>query len=154
VDASRWGLTDKIAAGATLLVLIALFLPWFDFYLNVQGLVGANVYGITSLSGSFSGTTAHGWLWFVFAIGLIVLLYLLLAGFRRLPATLPLKHEQLLLTATGINLLLVVAAFLLKPGNDGLTQLTIRWDFGAFTTVIAAIAAVVPPALAVAEAGR
>jgi hypothetical protein len=148
-EASRWTLTDKIAGGATLLVLIALFLPWFDVYVP-SGAFGVSFPGVNGVSASASGTTAHGWLWFVFAIGLIMLLYLLLdvAGFQRLPVALSLKRGELLLAATGINLLLVVIAFVLKPGNEGFTQVKISWGFGAFITVIAAIAAVVPSALA------
>jgi hypothetical protein len=148
-DASRWTSNDKIVGGATLFVLIALFLPWFN--VNLAGLSSLGDTGAES--GSVSGTTAHGWLWFVFIIGLVVLLYLLgVAGFRRLPIALPLKHERLLLAATGINLLLVVLAFLLKPGNGGITGLQIGWGFGAVIALLAAIAAVVQPArAAVAE---
>lgn len=144
-DASRWTPNDKIVGGATLFVLIALFLPWFN--VNLAGLSSLDVTGTGNAS--VSGTTAHGWLWFVFVIGLIVLLYLLLvAGFRRLPIALPVKHERLLLAATGINLLLVVLAFLLKPGNGGVTAVKIGWDFGAVIALLAAIAAVVQPARA------
>jgi hypothetical protein len=147
-DAGRWTVSDKVAGGATLLVMIALFLPWFDV-----NLAGLSSLGAPGGNASASGTTAHGWLWFVFVIGLILLLYLLVvAGFQRLPVVLPLKHEQLVLAATGINLLLVLIAFLLKPGNDGIAQVQIGWDFGAVIALIAAIAAVAPVARAIAAA--
>src|SRR5580693_6998980 len=75
-DARRWTSNDKIVGGATLLVVIALFLPWFD--VNLAGLSSLGDTGTDSVS--VSGTTTHGWLWFVFVIGLVVLLYLLVAA--------------------------------------------------------------------------
>jgi len=135
-DAARWTTNDRIVGVATLAVLISLFLPWFSVNLGaLAGDLGVNPGVVTA-----SGTDAHGWLWFVFIIGLLVLLYLLaLAGFPVLPARLPLTHEQLLLGATGLNLLLVVIAFLLKPGGS-----PVGWSFGALIALIAAIVAVVP----------
>jgi hypothetical protein len=131
-DAGRWTANDRIVGGATLVVLISLFLPWFS--VNLGALEGG--LGVVTAS----GTETHGWLWFVFIIGLFVLLYLIaLAGFPVLPARLPLSHEQLLLGATGLNLLLVVLAFLLKPGGA-----PVGWSFGAFVALIAAIVAVGP----------
>ena len=140
-DVARWTLDDRITGGATLLVLISLFLPWFSVSVSgIEGLGGG--------SASASGTTAHGWLWIVFIIGLAELVYLAaVAGIQRMPA-LPLKHERLLLITSGLTLLLVLIAFLLKPGNDGLAEVKIGWDFGAFVAIIAAIIAFVPSARA------
>src|SRR5947209_8733175 len=59
-DARRWTRTDRLVGGASLVVLISLFLPWFS--VNLSGPLGGG-------SASASGTTAHGWLWFVFVIG-------------------------------------------------------------------------------------
>jgi hypothetical protein len=135
-DAARWTLNDRIAGGATLVVLISLFLPWFS--VNLGALAGD--LGVSPGIATASGTETHGWLWFVFIIGLLVLLYLVAwAGLPVLPVKLPLSHEQLLLGATGLNLFLVVLAFLLKPGGA-----PVGWSFGAFVALIAAIAAVVP----------
>jgi len=143
-NASRWTSSDRIAGGATLIVLIALFLPWYSV-----NLAGLSDLGITSGTATASGTTAHGWLWFVFVIGLLTLLYLVIsAGFQQLPVTMPLRHDRLLLAATGLDLLLVVIAFVLKPGNDGIAEVKIGWAWGAFVALIAAIAAVVPLARA------
>jgi hypothetical protein len=50
----------------------------------------------------------------------------------------------LLLAVTGLDLLLVLIAFLLKPGNEGLAEVKIGRDWGAFVALIAAIAAIVP----------
>lgn len=142
-DASRWTNDDKITGVAGLIVIISLFLPWFDV-----NLAGLSPLGVGAGTASASGTTAHGWLWIVFFIALIELLYLVaMAGIQNLPS-LPLKHEQLLLIASGINLLLVLIAFLLKPGNDGLAEVKIGWDYGAFVALIAAIIAIAPSARA------
>jgi hypothetical protein len=142
-DARRWTLSDRIAGVATLVVLVSLFLPWYS--VNLAGLSGL---GVTGGVVTESGTDAHGWLWFVFVIGLAVLIYLLVAaGYQALPVTLPLKHERLLLVATGLNFLLVLLAFALKPGSDG-EPVKIGWGFGAVLALIAAVAAIVPLARA------
>jgi zinc-ribbon domain len=138
-DARRWTRDDRIVGGASLVVLISLFLPWFS--VSLSGPLGGG-------SASASGTTAHGWLWFVFVIGLAILAYLtLMAGYEQLPFRLPWPPERLLLAASGLNLLLLLIAFVLKP-SSGFTDLKVGWDFGAFIAILAAIAAVVPPALA------
>jgi hypothetical protein len=135
-DARRWTRNDQIVGGASLVVLISLFLPWFSVSLGSLG------------SASASGTSAHGWLWFVFIVGLGTLAYLMLvAGYERLPFRLPWPHERLLLAASGLNLLLVLLAFVLKPGG-GLSGVKVGWDFGAFVALLAAIAAVAPLAQA------
>lgn len=140
-DARRWTPSDQIAGAATLVVIISLFLPWFS--VNLAGLTAAG--GVATAS----GTDAHGWLWFVFVIGLIALIYLVVtAGFQTPPVNLPLKHERLMLIATGINFLLVLLAFVLKPGSDG-EPVKIGWGFGAVIALIAAVAAVAPLARAV-----
>jgi hypothetical protein len=124
--------SDRLVGGASLIVLISLFLPWFSVSLGALG------------SASASGTSAHGWLWFVFVIDLALLAYLVLAaGYEQLPFRLPWRHEQLLLAASGLSLLLVLLAFLFKP-SGGITGIKVGWDFGAFIALLAAIAAVAP----------
>ena len=133
-DARRWTLSDKIAGAASLVVLISLFLPWFS---------GSYVSFDSTQSASESGTDAHGWLWLVFVVVLAILAYLVFAaGFQVLPFKSPLRHDPLLLAATGVNLVLVFIGFLLKPSTYGLEGLSISWSFGAFLALIAAIAAV------------
>jgi hypothetical protein len=129
-DAKRWTRDDQIVGGASLVLLISLFLPWFSVSVPLVGSVSA------------SGTTTHGWLWIVFIVTLAIIAYLgLTAGFAVLPFTLPLRHAQLLLAATGLNLLLVLIAFIDKPGDS---VVKVGWDFGAFIALIAAIAAIAP----------
>ena len=143
-DAKRWKRSDWVTGIASLVVLISLFLPWFD------GTVSANNdVGLAAQSASESGTAAHGWLWLVFIISLLILAFLVLtAGFRVLPFKVPLREDQVLLIATGVNLLLVFIAFLLKPSTDGIAGVSISWSIGAFLALIAgivAVAALTPP---------
>jgi hypothetical protein len=134
-DSRRWTPADWITGAASLVVLIALFLPWYSVNLATLGVAG---------SASESGTDAHGWLWLVFVVVLLMLAYLVVAaGYQELPFHLPWPHKRLLLGAAGLNLLLVVIAFVFKPGNDG-EPVQIGWSFGAVLALIAAIAATLP----------
>jgi len=151
-DARRWTLSDKIAGGASLLVLISLFLPWFSGSISSD-----NSLGLSATTGSESGTDAHGWLWLVFIIVLAIIAYLVLvAGFQVLPFKAPFRYDQVLLAAAGVNLLLVFIGFLLKPSTYGLAGVSIGWSIGAFLALIAAIAAVAaltPPGRARLDSG-
>jgi hypothetical protein len=143
-DITRWQRAEQITGGATLLLIISLFLPWFT------ASVSTTIAGHTiSQSASASGTTAHGYLWLVFFIGLAVLAVLILqAGFAQFPVNLPFGVPALLVGLTGVNLLLVLVAFLLKPGTGGVDtaglNVSIGWSLGAFIGLICAIAAFVP----------
>jgi len=130
-DAKRLTRDDQIVGGASLLLLISLFLPWYTASLG-------------SVSVSESGTAGHGYLWIVFILALAVVIFMILkAGFETLPFHLPVSPVQLLLGLTGINLVLVLIAFLLKPGTgDGFLTVSVGWGFGAFVGLICAIAAV------------
>jgi len=151
-DAGRWTLSDKIAGVASLVVLIALFLPWFSGSISSN-----NSLGLAANSGSESGTAAHGWLWLVFVVALLILADLVFAaGFQVMPVKLPLRHDQLLLVATGVNLLLIFIGFLLKPSTYGIAGVSIGWSIGAFLALIAAIvavAALTPPGRKRLDAG-
>jgi len=143
-DISRWQRAEQITGGATLLLIISLFLPWFT------ASVSSTIAGHTiSDSASASGTTAHGYLWLVFFLGLAVLAVLVIqAGFAQFPINLPFGVPALLVGLTGVNLLLVLVAFLLKPGTGGVDtaglDVSIGWSLGAFLGLICAIAAFVP----------
>jgi hypothetical protein len=143
-DAKRWTRDDQIVGGASLLLLISLFLPWYTVSVPSVSVLGRQIGGA---SASASGTTGHGYLWIVFIIALAVVAYVIIkAGFDTVPFNLPVGPNQLLLGLTGINLILVLIAFLLKPGT-GVFGLSVGWGFGAFVGLICAIAAVVPLAL-------
>jgi hypothetical protein len=127
---------------ASLIVLISLFLPWFE---------ASATSSFGSQSGSESGTDAHGWLWVVFILVLVIVGFLVLkAGFSKLPFSLPVPEEAVLLAAAGIDLLLILVAFLLKPsvGPTFGISVSIGWDVGAYVGLVAAIVAVVPLARA------
>jgi hypothetical protein len=142
-DAKRWTRDDQIVGGASLLLLISLFLPWYTVSVPGVTILGKQVGGAT---GSASGTTGHGYLWLVFILALAIVVYMILkAGFEVLPFSLPLSPTQLLLGLTGINLILVLIAFLLKPASG--LGFSVGWGFGAFVGLICAIVAVVPLAL-------
>jgi len=136
-DSKRWKRSDWIAGIASLVVLISLFLPWFN------GSVSANNdAGLAVQTASESGMDAHGWLWLVFVVALLILAFLVLtAGFRVLPFKIPLSNDQVLLIATGVNLLLVLVGFLLKPSTGGLTGVSIDWGIGAYLDLVAALVA-------------
>jgi hypothetical protein len=139
-EMNRWSQVERITAIASLVLLIALFLPWFT--------VSASVY-----SASASGLTAHGYLYIVLILCLGILVDLVAkASFATMPFKLPLPEEQLLLIATGINAVLTVIAFLLKPGGDGLVG--VGWGWGSFVALIAAIVAAFPTAAPAIKARR
>jgi hypothetical protein len=149
-NAARWGQAERITGVATLVLLISLFLPWFTVSVS-SSLLG----GHTLASASGSGLDAHGYLWIVFIVSLAVIAFLVLqAGFATLPFQLPVPPQLLLLAATGLNLLLVLIAFFFKPGTGSLfgSGISVSWSFGAFFSLIAAIAACVPLGLPLVRA--
>jgi hypothetical protein len=134
-DPNRWTTGDRITGISTVLLLVSLFLPWY----------GVSFLGISAQS---DGLTGHGYLYIVLLLCLAILAYLgLRAGSEELPARLPLAHEQRLLAATGVNAALVLLAFLIKPEGTG-------WRFGAFTGVLAALAAMAPLVVPAVRARR
>jgi hypothetical protein len=137
-DASKLTQTDRIVGIASFVLLISLFLSWFSVSLGSIGSVSA------------SGLSAHGYLYIdlILAIAIIGLLAVRALGVWTFPANAPVTEEQALLIATGINFVLVLIAFLLKPGGVGSG---VGWSFGAFIGLVASIVALVPlarPALA------
>ena len=136
IDASRWTERDRIAGIASAVLLISLFLPWF----------GVSFLGMTVTA---NGLESHGYLRIVLFLCLAILGYLTLriSPVRSvLPA--PRAHERILLTATAVNLALVIIGFIAIPGNAEWGPLVSR-QYGAFLGGIAALAAVVPLGAAV-----
>lgn len=125
LDLARLAGADAVTGISTLVLFISLFLPWY----------GVSVLGF---SAEVDGLTGHGYLYLVLFMCLAIGAYLIVsAGYAELPVTLPLSHQQRLLIGTGINALLVLLAFLVKPGDSG-------WRFGAFAGLLAALVAVAP----------
>jgi len=124
---------DRLTGGATVVLFISLFLPWFSASASLGGF---------SASSSVDALSAHGYLYLVLIIALLMVGYLIArAGLNAMPA-LPLSHERLLTIAAGINFLLVLIAFVFKPSGNSLVS--VGWDFGAFVGLLAAIVALVP----------
>jgi hypothetical protein len=132
IDASRWTERDRIAGIASAVLLISLFLPWF----------GVSFLGLTAAA---DGLESHGYLRIVLIVCLAILGYLTLriSPVRSvLPG--PRTHERVLLTATAINLALVIIGFIATPGGAFVSR-----QYGAFVGGVAALAAVVPLGAAV-----
>ena len=128
VDLRRLSRADQTVGGASLVVLVSLFLPWFGF-----GTLGATI--------SIAGTTAHGYLVIVVITALLMAGYLLLrSGWSAFRVRLPVAHETLLLAGTGVQFLLVLVGFLDVP-LAGLGR-----EIGAYLALLASVAAVVPVA--------
>jgi hypothetical protein len=90
-DVRRLTRVEQLAGGATLIVLISLFLPWFGF-----AEIGTSI--------SISGTTAHGYLAIAVLVEVLLAGYLLWrSGWEEFPVSLPITHEVLLLIATGTS---------------------------------------------------
>jgi hypothetical protein len=133
-DARRWTFADRITGGATLALLVSLFLPWFgtdgDFFsVSVDGMW-------------------HGYMVIALILAVAILGYLVVrAGFVSLPSGFSVTTAgHLLAGAVGVNLLLAVISFATKPAGT-------NWQYGAYVGLAAAIVAVIAPVRAVI-AGR
>jgi hypothetical protein len=140
-DLASIGHVDRIVGGATLILFISLFLPWFGFKFAL-GTV------------SWDGLTSHGYLWITLflSLGVVGLIGAEAASLWKLPASTPISREQILLIATVVNLILVLLAFLLKPGGYGFSG--IGWKFGSFVALAAAVVAAFPLGWPVIQARR
>jgi hypothetical protein len=125
----RWSQAERTTAIATLVLFISLFLPWYTYSFGL---------GSVSVDGLW-----HGWMYLVFLVSLAILVYLVArAGFSEMPFKMPISGDQLLLFGSAINVILVVIAFIDKPGGVGFSG--IGWGWGAFVGLIAAVIAAVP----------
>jgi hypothetical protein len=127
IEWGRLGLGDDLALGATVLLLVALLLPWYTIF---NGVVSVNALGVA----------AGGWRFLILLDCVIVLLYLFFRTMAPRSFRLPLPHWQLLTVLTAINLLLTALTFLARPGG-GLSSTTAGMDYGAYLGVAAAAAA-------------
>src|SRR6202042_3095191 len=89
---------DRIFGPATLVLLVSFWLPWYSV-------------------GPFSadGLSVHGWLFIAVLDSIVLVLYVLITAFGvgDLAAQGRMSKDQLLAVLTGVNLVLVVRAFLL-----------------------------------------
>jgi zinc ribbon protein len=136
-DLKRLSPVDQVIGGASLILIITLFLPWFGI-------------SIGDYSPSESGFSAHGYLIVPLLTAIVLIAYLIMrAGWDDPPLQLPVAHAPLLLVGTGIQFLIVLLAFLFKPtGTD--------WEFGAYLGLLAALVAcgaIVVPAIGSMQGG-
>jgi hypothetical protein len=116
--ASGWSGSDLLIGGALVVLLIALFLPWF---------------------GAADGPTSHGYLWTVFVLAIVALTVVVARdAIARLPGNLP-SPEQMLVGATGLALLLTILGLVQKP--DASLGFSIGWSYGGFIALLAALVA-------------
>jgi hypothetical protein len=113
---------ERVAGPASLVLLVSFWLPWYS-------------------TGPFSvhGLSVHGWLFIAVLSSIVLVLYVLLTAFGvgDLADQGRMSKDQLLVLLTGVNVALVVLAFLLKPAG-------FSWSWGAFLAVAAAIVAFLP----------
>jgi hypothetical protein len=132
-DAARLTTADIICAIATFILFIALFLDWFT--------IGNGLF-----SYSWTGLSAHGWLYIDLILCIAIIIYLgMRAGWDEMPLSVKVPHLTVMMVATLVNLVLVIIAFIEMPtGPDGFSGSGVGWSFGAVLALIAAIVAAAP----------
>ena len=126
LDLRRLTRAEQLAGTASMIVLVALFLPWFGF-----DEIGTSI--------NISGTTAHSYLMLVVITALLITGYLLLrSGWDEFPVSLPVAPELVLLVGAGVQFILVLVGFLDVPLSG------LGWEIGAYLALIAAAAAAAP----------
>jgi uncharacterized OB-fold protein len=123
--------TEYVSGGATFLVFISLFLPWFHVDIGD---------GYSYSGNAFSDS--HGFIVLTLILSLAIVAYLGLRALAvlKLPDTLPISRYALLVIATSVNGVLVLLGFALKTSG-------LAWSFGAVLGLLAAIGAVVGAAI-------
>ena len=102
--AARWTLADRIVGVATIVYFISLFLSWYT-------------YSVAGFSFTADGLW-HGWMYLSLILCIAIVAYLVLrAGWGELPTGTKIPHLTVMMAATIVNLVLVVIAFLDKPGG-------------------------------------
>lgn len=160
-----WVGSDLALGSALIVLLIALFLPWFSASVRV---------GAVSLGVTESGAAAHGYLWWAFVLGIVGLIALTAREFTaRVRGNLP-SGGQIIVGVTFLALVLVILAFTLKPayltGSGGTviqavrlplaTATPVAWSYGGYVAIIAAAVAFLAaagaalPVRAAAQAAR
>jgi hypothetical protein len=129
--ARGWSGNDLVIGGALVVLLIALFLPWFSVTVQVLKSTAAVAAG--------DGPQAHGYLWVVFVLAIVALIVLVARdAIERLPGNLP-SPEQMLIGATGLALVLTILGLAQKPSSGLL--IGVGWSYGGFIALLAALVA-------------
>jgi hypothetical protein len=127
---------ELIFGPASAVLLVSFWLPWYSA-------------SIGPFSASVGGLSAHGWLFIAVLDAIVLVLYVLITAFGAgdLQDMGRLSKEQLLALLTGVNLVLVAIAFLLKPTG-------FSWAYGAYLALAAAIVAFLPFGVPLVQAQR
>lgn len=142
--ASGWTGTDLAIGGALVVLVVALFLPWFSVTVSPGS-------GVPAIAGTGNGPTAHGYLWTVFVLAIVALIVLVARdAIVRLPGNLP-SPEQILVGTTGLALLLTILGVVQKPSpvttSGPVSRIfphfafSVGWSYGGFVAVLAALVA-------------
>jgi len=124
VERSGWTGSDLAIGGAVIVLIIALFLPWFS-----------------RSPGTSDGLSSHGDLWVVFVLALLALIVLVSRdAIARLPGNLP-SPEQMLVGATGLALLLTILGVVQKPSPTATLGPSTGWSYGGWVALVAAVVA-------------
>jgi zinc-ribbon domain len=121
IDFRRLGTGDIVAAAGLVLLFISLFLSW---------------YTVPGISVSALGDGAGGWRVLILVLDILILLYLFIRTMTPRGFHLPLPHWQLLTALLGLEFLLTLLAFLVKPGDGG-----VSWGYGAYMGLVFAVVA-------------
>ena len=123
---------ERIVGPASLALLVSFWMPWYSF-----GPI------------SVDGLSVHGWLFIAVLNSIVLVLYVLITAFAvgDLADMGRMSKEQLLGLLTGINVVLVALAFLLKPTG-------LSWSWGAFLALAAALVAFIPFGVPLIQARR
>ena len=78
LDLRRLTQLDRIVAGASLIAMISIWLPWYSVTWGSSAFESQG-------SASFSGTCLHGWLWLEFVVALLLIGYVVSAPACRNP---------------------------------------------------------------------
>ena len=151
---ARWTAADGFIALSGTVLAAAVFLPWFKAQVTIQGSDGIVTGTLFDPPGYMAGLTAHGYLLVPLTVGL---LQSAVIAARYLPGRSGLRlpfHRYLLVAASAVDFLAVIAGALLKPaawyGTLNMPpnfHVSIDWAYGA---PIAAAAAVLALGIAVA----
>ena len=127
LDLSRLTWADALFTGGALLVFISYFLSWYSVSVPFFG------------GGSASLSQAGGWRVLILLVTIVALVYGVLKALG-LAAKIPVATWQAMVGIGGLNLLLLLVAFIDMPSAPGVS---VSWSFGAFFGLIFGIAAAV-----------
>jgi hypothetical protein len=144
--ARGWAGSDLATGSGLIVLLVALFLPWFTETLQLHA--------GSAITATENGPPAHGYMWLAFALAIVALVVLIdRDAIDRIPGNLP-SAEQILLGATGLCLLLALLGVVFRPAGfsgPGLavpvealqasSTFSVGWSYGGFIAVAAAAVA-------------